>query len=299
MDRKKRRRDHSSSDYSHHRGHRRSDRDRRSGRDEDEHRGSSSPDTSRHKHSRRHKDRRERRDESSNQSGNHSRFDPHRQIKQEPTDSFQEQQRERRLNNDRRREVRRQRELENGGINFGQEPATEDAASSAVEKEKPNFELSGKLTEDTNTYRGVVIKYNEPAEARKPKRRWRLYGFKGEESLPMLPLHRQSAFLFGRDRRVADIPVDHPSCSKQHAVLQYRLKEHTRADGSLGRSVRPYIIDLGSANGTFVNNERIDAQRYVELFERDLIKFGYSSREYVLLHENADTSEVAQDSDSG
>ena len=36
-------------------------------------------------------------------------------------------------------------------------------------------------------------------------------------------MHRQSAYLAGRDRRVADIPTDHPSCSSQHAVLQYRL----------------------------------------------------------------------------
>jgi hypothetical protein len=34
-------------------------------------------------------------------------------------------------------------------------------------------------------------------------------------------LHRrQSMYLFGRERRVADIPTDHPSCSKQHAVIQ-------------------------------------------------------------------------------
>ena len=38
----------------------------------------------------------------------------------------------------------------------------------------------------------------------------------------MLPIHRQSAYLIGRERLVADIPIDHPSCSKQHAVLQYR-----------------------------------------------------------------------------
>jgi hypothetical protein len=31
-----------------------------------------------------------------------------------------------------------------------------------------------------------------------------------------------SIYLFGRERRVADIPTDHPSCSKQHAVLQFR-----------------------------------------------------------------------------
>ncbi|KAL8619039.1 hypothetical protein ACOMHN_020737 [Nucella lapillus] len=74
----------------------------------------------------------------------------------------------------------------------------------------------------------------------------------------MLPVHRQSAYLFGRDRRVADIPVDHPSCSKQHAVLQYRLSEYGRPDGSVGRRVRPYIIDLASANGTFINNQPID-----------------------------------------
>lgn len=37
-----------------------------------------------------------------------------------------------------------------------------------------------------------------------------------------LYVHRQSCYLFGRERRVADIPTDHPSCSKQHAVLQYR-----------------------------------------------------------------------------
>ena len=34
-------------------------------------------------------------------------------------------------------------------------------------------------------------------------------------------------------------------------------------DGELRRRVRPYIIDLGSANGTYVNNERIEAQRYL------------------------------------
>ena len=30
---------------------------------------------------------------------------------------------------------------------------------------------------------GVVIKYNEPAEARIPKTRWRLYPFKGDQAL--------------------------------------------------------------------------------------------------------------------
>lgn len=71
-----------------------------------------------------------------------------------------------------------------------------------------------------------------------------------------------------------------------------RLVEITRADGTTGRRVKPYIIDLGSGNGTFLNNQRIEAQRYYELKEKDVLKFGFSSREYVLLHEFSDTTEV-------
>ncbi|KAJ9583819.1 hypothetical protein L9F63_021822 [Diploptera punctata] len=155
----------------------------------------------------------------------------------------------------------------------------EERKSPSNQKDKPNFGLSGKLTEDTNMYNGVVIKYSEPPEARKPKRRWRFYPFKGDQGLPTLYIHRQSCYLIGRDRKVADIPVDHPSCSKQHAALQYRLVPFTREDGSVGKRVRPYIIDLESANGTYVNSVKIEPRTYVELLEKDVIKFGYSSRE--------------------
>ncbi|VDM46435.1 unnamed protein product [Toxocara canis] len=162
-----------------------------------------------------------------------------------------------------------------------------EGGRSKVEKEKPSFEPSGKLTEDTNTYKGVVIKYNEPPDARKPKLRWRLYPFKGEQTLPVLYIHRQSAYLIGRDRRIADLPVDHPSCSKQHAVFQYRLVPVDLDDGTTVKRIRPYIIDLGSANGTYLNGERIEPQRFIELREKDVLKFGFSTREFVLLNEKS------------
>lgn len=65
--------------------------------------------------------------------------------------------------------------------------------------------------------------------------------------------------------------------------------------GFIGKRVRPYIIDLNSANGTHINNKKIDPSKYVELLEKDVIKFGYSSREYVLLHENS--KDETQDDD--
>jgi len=162
-------------------------------------------------------------------------------------------------------------------------------------KDQVNMGLSGKLLEETNTVNGVVVKYSEPPEARKPRTRWRLYVFKGNEELPILYIHRQSAYLLGRDRKViqnnknghfirisitkcapifnaeyycvlhseqvADIPLDHPSCSKQHAALQYRLVDFSRPDGSKSRRVTPYVIDLNSANGTYVNNQKIESQK--------------------------------------
>ena len=211
--------------------------------------------------------------------------------------------RERERNDERRREAHRDRgdnpfsgEAASSNSEQWGVPSEEDAnEQQPVDKDKPDFELSGKLTEDTNTYKGVVVKYNEPPEARKPKKKWRLYPFKGDEVLPVLHLHRQSAFLLGRERKVTDIPIDHPSCSKQHAALQFRLVPYEREDGSKGRRVCPYVIDLNSANGTYVNNQRIDPQRYVELMEKDVVKFGFSSREYVLLHGSSDTSELEGD----
>lgn len=187
-------------------------------------------------------------------------------------------------------EVKERREPE-----WGKPNVKNESKPKPQEKEKPNFELSGKLTEEVNTFNGVVIKYSEPQDARKPKRRWRLYTFKGEKELPTLYIHRQSAYLMGRDRKVADIPLDHPSCSKQHAALQYRLVSYQKEDGLESRRIRPYLIDLDSANGTFVNNVKLEPRRYHELLERDVIRFGFSSREYVLLHEQSKDDDLDDD----
>uniref|UniRef100_A0A8R1DZN4 FHA domain-containing protein n=1 Tax=Caenorhabditis japonica TaxID=281687 RepID=A0A8R1DZN4_CAEJA len=145
-------------------------------------------------------------------------------------DRERERRNERESNRDRDRRDRDRHsppQLRDDGKRYGLEKKPEpwgnpEEPPAPKEKEKVNMGTSGALTEDTNTFRGVVIKYNEPPEAKKPNARWRLYPFKGEEALQVLYIHRQSAYLIGRDHKIADIPVGHPSCSKQHAVLQFR-----------------------------------------------------------------------------
>lgn len=168
-------------------------------------------------------------------------------------------------------------------------PAPQKEAASAeeppAEKAKPDFGLSGALAEDEvggNVYKGVLLKFSEPPEARAPNTRWRLYVFKDEALLETLHISKQSAYLFGRNEEIADIPLQHPSSSSQHAVLQYRALPTD--SGKL--NCQPYLMDLESTNGSFLNDVRIDAARYYQLKRGDVLKFGASKREYVLLTEN-------------
>ena len=114
-----------------------------------------------------------------------------------------------------------------------------------VEKQKPNFSNSGKLAAETNTVAGtnIVLKYNEPPEARKPpsKDAWRLYVFKGSDLLETVEIGGRSCWLVGRERMVVDFPVDHPSCSKQHAVIQFRHVVKTNDFGDKDGRVRSVI----------------------------------------------------------
>jgi len=240
-------------------------------------------------------------------------------------DYYQPQSKRQRRQNDRDSEKNDSKYSWGGTEN---ETANEDGddteeAINPEDVQKPNFGLSGALANDETTgnlYNGVLLKFSEPPEARVPNTRWRFYVFKKKkdgqggsqnnkpgnkdgkgngkdddsnsgELLQVMHIGKQSAYLFGRERKVADIPVDHPSLSKQHCVLQYRaLPDKNDREQTL--RCKPYMMDLGSTNGTFINGIRIDDARYYELRKGDVITLGASSREYVLLTENSTSADL-------
>ncbi|XWS18074.1 hypothetical protein CRYUN_Cryun32bG0010700 [Craigia yunnanensis] len=81
--------------------------------------------------------------------------------------------------------------------------------------------------------------------------------------------------IFGRQYHTCDFVLDHQSVSRQHAaVIPHK-------NGSI------YVIDLGSAHGTFVANERLVKDTPVELEVGQSLRFAASSRTYILRKNNA------------
>lgn len=81
-------------------------------------------------------------------------------------------------------------------------------------------------------------------------------------------LPRELIFV-GRDE--CELMLQSRSVDKQHAVINY---DHGRDEH--------WLKDLGSLNGTFVNDTRIPDQKYVTLKLNDVIRFGYDPNMYVL-----------------
>ncbi|EJT75821.1 hypothetical protein GGTG_05750 [Gaeumannomyces tritici R3-111a-1] len=187
--------------------------------------------------------------------------------------------------------VRRGGPLPSQADSFAVMDAIANGEAPPVPKEQPNFGVSGALAAASNSVQqadGTVItlKYHEPPEARKPPSRddWRLFVFKGDGDLAdTVPLSSRSCWLVGRDAAVTDLLAEHPSISKQHAVVQFRHVEKRNEFGDRVGGVKPYLIDLESANGTVLNGDRVPASRYLELRHKDVVKLGLSSREYVVM----------------
>ena len=160
-----------------------------------------------------------------------------------------------------------------------------------LDKERPNFKTTGLLAKHANRVEGtkISLKYHEPAEARKPpsSQKWRIFVFRCDDVVDTIEIWQKSCWLLGRSQEVVDHVLEHPSSSGQHAVIQFRYIQKTTEDEfgvkSKRGKVKPYVIDLESSNGTELNGENIEASRYMELRDKDILKFAGSEREYVVM----------------
>ncbi|KAN0032675.1 hypothetical protein ACTFIV_006586 [Dictyostelium citrinum] len=76
---------------------------------------------------------------------------------------------------------------------------------------------------------------------------------------------------FGRDPSRNRIVLEHPSCSSVHASISFSQSNK-----------RPILLDLNSTNQTFLNGKEVTPRKPLDLYEGDKIKFGASTREYII-----------------
>lgn len=86
-----------------------------------------------------------------------------------------------------------------------------------------------------------------------------------------IALKKKPFILIGRVNDLCDLYIDNPSVSRKHAILQFK-----RGDDF------PYLYDLGGTHGTYVNKKKLPMRAYQKLQPFDTIKFGLSSRYYIL-----------------
>ncbi|XP_077586705.1 kanadaptin [Stigmatopora nigra] len=103
-----------------------------------------------------------------------------------------------------------------------------------------------------------------------------------------VPLAHRSFFAVGR-LPVCDVSLEHPSISRYHAIIQYR-RQAGHGD-SVDRDRGFYIRDLGSTHGTVLNKNKIPPETYVRLRVGHVLKFGGSTRLFVLQGPESDEEE--------
>ena len=85
-----------------------------------------------------------------------------------------------------------------------------------------------------------------------------------------------------------DIPMEHPSLSRYHAVVQY-------SSGSSETFPKGwYLYDLDSTHGTWINKNRVPPKKYHRLHVDYVLKYGGSTRLFILHGPDSDREEESE-----
>ncbi|KAM6912790.1 kanadaptin [Xenentodon cancila] len=136
------------------------------------------------------------------------------------------------------------------------------------------------------------LPYSEPPWGdAAPDAQYALEILKNGTVVDTVPLTHRSYFVVGR-LPVCDVSLEHPSISRYHAVIQYRGR--AGQEGCVGEDRGFYIHDLGSTHGTVVNKNKIPPKTYIRIRVGHVLKFGGSTRLFVLQGPEFDEEEESE-----
>ncbi|KAM8945380.1 kanadaptin [Pelodytes ibericus] len=134
-----------------------------------------------------------------------------------------------------------------------------------------------------------AIPYREPSWSGRPQTLYSLEILKAGSIVSTKSLNELSWIVIGR-LPTCHIPLEHPSVSRYHAVLQYRQILGSEPDEECGF----YVYDLGSTHGTYLNKQRIQPKTYCRFRVGHVLKFGGSTRLFILQGPEDDQEEESE-----
>lgn len=149
-----------------------------------------------------------------------------------------------------------------------------------VMKDRVPTTLQLKSSKEDSTFENYAGKdsklcYREPLWSGVPEDIYKIDILKGGVILTSLLLSNKNYYVIGYSLS-CDITLTHESISQFHAVLQNRKISNSENKNGM------YIYDLNSAQGTFLNGNRIEPNTYIPLYSGYILSFGNSQRKYII-----------------
>lgn len=131
------------------------------------------------------------------------------------------------------------------------------------------------------------VPYKVPEWSGLPSKPYSFEVLKGGVILETIFLSSRPFTVCGRHSS-CDVVMEHPSISRYHAIIQYR------AEADDNKTVGFYLFDLESTHGTQLNKCPVRPNSYYRVHVGHMIKFGGSSRTYILQGPPEDSEEESE-----
>lgn len=147
-------------------------------------------------------------------------------------------------------------------------------------KETPNWNIQSLYNDRQLIRNKKLTKYFIPFDSSDPDGSWTIFVFGQNNSEKSIELTSPTT-LIGRES-FCDVILNDLSVSRQHCVIQFR-KVLSNDENNPETLIKPYIFDISSKGGTFINKKRIPASCFIELKHKDILSFAHSEESIVLM----------------
>lgn len=163
-------------------------------------------------------------------------------------------------------------------------------------KKLPDYGIKSLYSERILVRKDKKTKYMLPFDSSKPDNKNLYYmhiSVKGQDNITTFDF-KDEATLIGRES-FCDIRFTHKIISRQHCVIQFRkvkIQENVE-----DYDIVPYIFDIGTKNGTYINNEKINSCQYVQILDEDIITFDNHEDNEIIIKFHIQKNVEAEQSD--